>query len=160
VAVTIAVVGIALTLLIEGLNGSKIRAAHTRNSRLARDLGLYTLGQVASRTGEFSDELDDRMNGTYAELDLPDWEWEVLLGEEQFDDAEESADGRFDSWRDRDEEEDEEEDEDAEQPYEKVRVRVRFPRLLELTNHMDLERWLPWDTVHADLEDAGREEDS
>ena len=40
VAVTLLIVGLILVLMLEGLNGAKITAAHTRNLRLAQDLGI------------------------------------------------------------------------------------------------------------------------
>ena len=46
IAVTIVIVGIGLVLVLQGLNHSKMTAAHTRNMKLARELGHLTMGQV------------------------------------------------------------------------------------------------------------------
>ncbi|HVS19734.1 MAG TPA: prepilin-type N-terminal cleavage/methylation domain-containing protein [Planctomycetota bacterium] len=66
VAVTIAVVGLALVWMLQALNAAKLTAAQTRNLKLSRELALQTLGQLES--GLFEDDLvDDRIDGTYAE---------------------------------------------------------------------------------------------
>ena len=75
---------------------------------------------------------------------------------------------RFDNWAAAREEEaasatssDEEEDDEQEvEPYEKVRIRVTFPKLGEAKNELVLERWVPWEQVHGETEDAATEVDA
>lgn len=150
VAVTIVIVGIALVLVLQGLNTSKVTAAHTRNQKLARDLGLFTLGQIES--GLLRDDIDSGMVGTYAEEGYPDFNWEIAVGDDTL--REQPQDGKFDSWAPTaaEEEAKKDEEEDAEEPYEKVRVRVTFPKIREFTNELTLERWIPWAQVYGEAE--------
>ncbi len=46
--ITIALVGLTLSSTLQILHGSKFTAAHTRDSKIARDLALKTLGQIES----------------------------------------------------------------------------------------------------------------
>lgn len=156
VAVTIVIVGIALVLVLQGLNTSKITAAHTRNQKLARDLGLLTLGQIES--GLLRDDIESGMAGNYAEEGYPDFNWEIAVGDDALQET--NPDGRFDSWTPTaaEEEAKRDEEEDAEEPFEKVRVRVTAPKIREFTNELTLERWIPWTQVYgeAEGEDASR----
>ena len=160
VAVTIVIVGIGLTLILQGLNASTMTAAHTRDMRLARELGLRTLGEIAS--GLWWDEIETGTDGAYE--DHPEFTWEIALGDEPFID-DEMDDEAMDTWaerqRIRDEREREKAAEDAEdedenepqEPYEKVRVRVHFPKIQELPDHLDIERWIPWEQAYGPEED-------
>lgn len=155
VAVTLLIVGLVLVLMLEGLNLAKLTAAHTRNSRLARELGLLTLGQIEA--GLFWDDIDSGRGGTYAEEGYPDFFYEIALGDDTFLEAD--PDRPFDNWayaqelqRDRYDEEDRAEE--IEQPYEKVRVKVTFPPLREFSSDVILERWIPWAQVYGEDEDA------
>jgi len=151
VAVTVVIVGIALVLVLQGLNTSKITAAHTRNQKLGRDLGLFTLAQIES--GLLRDDLETGISGNYAEEGWPDFSWEVAVGDDAL--TTQSDDGRHDSWAPTAVEEDakkDEEEEDAEEPFEKVRVRVMFPKIREFTNELTLERWIPWTQVYGEAE--------
>jgi len=151
VAVAILIVGIALTLVLQSLNTSKLRAKQTQNLKLARELGTLTMGRVAA--GLYREDLDAYYTGTYSEEGYPEFLYEIALGDNSFPEADEYEEGvRFDSWYedDLDEEEDEE---DAEEPYEKVRIRVSFPVLSEYSNQLELERWIPWDQVYGEEED-------
>ena len=65
VAVTLVIVAITLTLVLQALTNAKLTAANTRNIKLARDLGLLTLGQVEA--GLLQDEIRDFYSGSYAE---------------------------------------------------------------------------------------------
>src|SRR6185295_11292020 len=65
VAVTILIVGMTMLWLLQGLNSAKMTSAQTRNMKLARDLALMTLGQVAS--GQFRDDIENGLSGSYAE---------------------------------------------------------------------------------------------
>ncbi len=153
VAVTIVIVGIALVLVLQGLNASKITAAHTRNQKLARDLGLFTLGQVES--GLLRDDIETGMAGNYAEEGYSDFSWEIAVGDDALSQSSQTnKDGRFDSWAPTaaEEEAKRDEDENAEEPYEKVRVRVTSPKIREFSNELTLERWIPWNQVYGEAE--------
>lgn len=153
VAVSILIVGIALTLVLQSLNTSKLRAKQTQNLKLARELGTLTMGRVSA--GLYREDLDAYYTGTYSEEGYPEFSFEIALGDSSFPEAEEFEEGaRFDSWYEDDLDEDEE-DEEAEEPYEKVRVRVSFPVLSEYTNQLELERWIPWDQVYGEDEEEG-----
>jgi len=79
--VTLIVVGITLTLILQGLNTAKITAAHTHNRKVARELALYTLGEMEA--GLFWEDLevgDDQFYGTYAEQGYEAFEWEIIVG--------------------------------------------------------------------------------
>lgn len=168
VAVTLVIVGIGLTLVLQGLNTSKLVARQTHNRKVARELALLTLGELeAGLYWEDLDSGDDTLAGTYAEQGYEEWRYEVVLGDEPFartgdelDD--ESWDAYHDSWdaeRDRqarleDRDEDEEEDEENVEPFEKVRIQVVYPKLGDFPNELVLERWLEWDLVYGTPEDA------
>jgi len=167
VMVTLIVVGITLTLILQSLNTAKITAAHTHNRKVARELALYTLGEVDA--GLFWEDLevgDDQFNGSYAEQGYEAFYWEIIVGDEDFLDYEESESGYHDSYAYRryqeQEEEDEDgldEDEDAAEPYERVTIRVTFPKLGEQPNEIKLERWIPWEQVYGVDEEALAEEE-
>lgn len=146
VAVTIIIVGIVLVVSLEGLNNSMFQAAHTRDMKIARELGLFTLGQVES--GLFAEDIEDHMGGDYSDQEYKDFTWELVFGDEAFDEPEEETEGAFDSWAPTDEEEDE--DEDAEQPYETVRVKVTFPGPKQAKNELTLEQWITWSFVYGE----------
>ncbi len=151
VAVTIVIVGITLVYVMQGLNTSKMTAALTRNQKLARDLGLFTLGQIES--GLLRDDLETGMVGSYSEEGYPDFNWEIAVGDDALQDT--STEKPYDSWAPTDKELDEkskEDEEAAEEPYEKIRVRVTFPRVLEFSNELTLERWMPWKQVYGEAE--------
>lgn len=148
VAVTIVILGIGLTLVMQALTLAKLREGHTMNYKRARDLGLLTLAQIEA--GLFREDIRTSMSGSYADFDEPDFTWEVVLGDESFRDTDEDS-VLYDPWRDT--EPDEEEDEEATEPYEKVKVRVTFPTTTEFHNQLVLERWIPWEQVYGPPED-------
>lgn len=151
IAVTIAIVGLILVFVLQGINEAKLMAAHTRNLRLARELALLTLGQIES--GLYIEEIrDDRIEGSYADDGYPDFAFEAVLGDKNF--RSDTRSRGYDNWNEETDEEDEE-DEEAEQPYEKVQVKVVFPGVSEdpANNELVLERWLPWKQVHPDEEE-------
>jgi prepilin-type N-terminal cleavage/methylation domain-containing protein len=161
IAVTIVIVGIGLVLVLQGLNHSKMTAAHTRNLKLARELGLLTMGQVEA--GIYRDDIADGLRGDYSQEGWPDFAYEVAVGDQTFesrpDEASTEPSRRFDNWAAAREEEqanaessDEEEDEEAVEPYEKVRIRVTFPKLGEAKNELVLERWVAWEQVYGATE--------
>jgi prepilin-type N-terminal cleavage/methylation domain-containing protein len=170
IAVTIVIVGIGLVLVLQGLNHSKMTAAHTRNLKLARELGLLTLGQVEA--GIYRDDIADGLRGDYSQEGWPDFAYEVAVGDQTFDALPDQSlqepSRRFDNWAAAREEEaasatssDEEEDDEQEvEPYEKVRIRVTFPKLGEAKNELVLERWVRWEQVHGETEDAATEVDA
>lgn len=164
VAVTIAIVGFMLTMLAQGLHGAKFQAAYTRNYKVARELAVVTLGELAS--GVYSNELegDDRLEGTYADEGYPDFYYELLIGDEQFDDYDASEDRTslpYDTVRarqDREEEarrenDDDDEDEEVEEFYETVRIRVFFPAIKDYPNELVLEQWVEWALIHGESEE-------
>jgi len=152
IAVTIVIVGIGLLLVLQGLNTAKLTAAHTRNMKLARELGLLTLGRIAS--GEYQEDVESGMADTYADEGYPDFMFELVLGDDSF--IERDDDGRFDNWDPDlyDDDEDDDEEEDAEQPYEKVKVRITYPAIRDMSNQLSLEQWIPWVQVYGEDEDA------
>lgn len=158
VAVTIAIVAITVLACYQGLDGSMLTAAHTRNMKLARDLGLVTLGQIEA--GLYWEEIDeDGMEGSYAEEGYPQFFYEVALGDTTFIDVEQEPNQRFDNWayleEVRRERELQEEDEDLDsveavrEELEEVRVRVTFPSMREFSNQVVLEQWIPWEQVYG-----------
>jgi prepilin-type N-terminal cleavage/methylation domain-containing protein len=151
VAVTIVIVGIGMLLVLQSLNTAKMTAAHTRNYKLSRELALLTLGQIAS--GEFREDIENGLVGSYAEEGYPDFMFEVLVGDATF--RAKGDTGEFDSWAPRDEDYDEtdEEEEEAEQPFEKVRIKITSPVIGELGNELVLERWIPWKQVYGEPEE-------
>lgn len=154
VAVSILIVGIALTLVLQSLNTSKLRAKQTQSLKLARELGSLTMGRIAA--GLYREDLDSYFTGSYSEEGYPEFSYEIVLGENTFPETGVDEFGpRFDNWYDEDEDEDR--DEDAEEPYEKVRIRVTFPRLdyrdaVDYSNQHELELWIPWDQVYGEDE--------
>ncbi len=152
VAVTIAIVGLALAWMLQTLSTSKMTAAYSRNLKLARELAVYTLGRIEA--GLYEEELEsERIQGTYVDEGYPDFQFEAVIGDESL--SPDPNDVRaFDNWRhERDQRErrsssSDDEEEESEQPYEKVQVRVTFPKIGELKNEYVLERWLPWAQIH------------
>ncbi len=153
VAVTLAVVSLALVWMIQALNTAKVTAAQTRNLKLARELALLTLGQL--ETGQYRDEIDDEeIQGTYAEVGYPDFSFEAVIGEANLPPP--PNDQAYDNWleeRRQAESKKDDKEEEVEQAYERVQVRVTFPQLLEMPNELVIERWLPWSLVHPSEED-------
>lgn len=165
VAVTLVIVSAALVLVLQGLNTSRATATYAHNRKLARELGLLTLGKVEA--GLLWEELDGEpgvLTGTYAEEGHEQLFWELAVGDEDFLDLEPSESGYFDNyaWRRRLEEEyryAEDEDEEGDlfgdtagsASYERVRLRVTFPELTEQPNELVLERWIPREQVFGSV---------
>jgi prepilin-type N-terminal cleavage/methylation domain-containing protein len=163
IMVTILIVGIGLLMIVQGLSTAKVKALQTYNIKAARDLGMLTMGRI--RAGLYQEELDSRLSGNYAEEGFEYFAFDVLLGDEQFDnDYGSGTESPFhDSWaareereeearRDSDSDEDEDEDE-IEEDYEKVRIKVSFPPVPEYKNYVILEEWIPWKQVYGDDEE-------
>lgn len=160
VAVTIALVGIALAWLLQALSAAKITAANARNIKLARELALLTMGQIES--GLFEKEIDDdRIEGSYADEGYPDFSFEAVLGDENFKpDSNDAA--AFDNWRhDQDRKKAKEDssskddEKETEQPYEKIQIKVTFPktRVDDTKNDFVIEKWIAWKQLHPDEPD-------
>ena len=137
VAVTVLIVGIVLVMAMQGLNNSMAQAGHTRNIKVARELGLFTLGQLES--GLYMDDIEDHMEGDYADQDHADFSWELVLGDEPFAEEDELQNKAFDSWAKPDDEEDEA---DSTEPWVVARIKVRFPAPSSRQSDIVLERWL------------------
>lgn len=168
VAVTIVIVGIGLTLILQGVNSAKMAAVNTHNTKLARDLALETLGEIES--GLFQEDVEDSedtLSGNYGERGYPNFYWEVVLGDETFPDLADRAESQLhDSWRpdpyaDEDEDEDEEDESDEEntEPYEKIKIRITFPPLQEYKNTLILEKWMRWEQVYGEEEEEEDQND-
>lgn len=160
-AVTIALVAITLTVLLQSMEGSKFMAAHTRDQKIARELGLSTLAEIEA--GLWQEDLDFSRSGNFAEQDQPRFWWELAIGDETFpedDDRDRDRDAPFDNWAYREEQRQEaledsgvDEDEEATDPFEKVRIRVTFSRYGDLSSEVTLERWIPWEQVYGEEEE-------
>jgi prepilin-type N-terminal cleavage/methylation domain-containing protein len=155
VAVTIALVGIALAWLLQALNSAKLTAANARNIKLARELSLLTLGQIES--GLFAKEIDDdRIEGSYADEGYPDFSFEAVIGDENLTPNPEDGNA-FDNWRhDQDQKkakessQDKKDEKEVEQPYEKIQIKVTFPKIQQSKNEFVIEKWVAWKQIHPD----------
>ncbi len=156
VAVTIVIVGAMLIYLLQGLSGTKLLAAQTRNNKLARELALAKLGQVGS--GLFQEDIDKGLTGTFADEGYPDFSYEVVVGDEPFvDEQGDVREDRFDSWNqpnlDKQSNSSKGDDPNAdpiEKPFEKVKIRVVSPKIQEFSNRLTLEQWFPWVQVYGE----------
>lgn len=163
-AITIALVALTLSTVLQILQGSKFTTAHTRDMRRARDLALTTLAEIES--GLWWDIIDSTRSGNYVAQDLPDFYFELAVGDEGFrEDQERDDEGRpFDNWDYKRQLEldsyDSDEEEEATEPFEKIRIRVTFPKYGELPNEIVLERWIPWEQVYGEPEEEADAEGS
>ena len=161
VAVTLVIVGVGLTLCLQSLQTAKMQAAHTRNLKLARELGVMTLGQIEA--GLFQEELTDGYSESYAGEGYPDFYFEILTGEEQFEEQgyEEVGDyhDAFAARRQRafENDEDDENEDEVEEPFEKVRIRITFPQFSQYKNSLTLESWMDWSQVYGSDEEDEEE---
>jgi prepilin-type N-terminal cleavage/methylation domain-containing protein len=154
VAVTIALVGIALAWLLQALNSAKLTAANARNIKLARELSLLTLGQIES--GLFAKEIDDdRIEGSYADEGYPEFSFEAVIGDENLSpDPNDTA--AFDNWRhDQDQKKakqssKDKDEKEVEQPYEKIQIKVTFPKIQQSKNEYVIEKWVAWKQIHPE----------
>ncbi|MEM6567429.1 MAG: hypothetical protein AAF957_03405 [Planctomycetota bacterium] len=157
-AVTIAIVALVLTMMLQGLEGAKFSAAHNRYRKTAYELGVGMLGEISA--GIWREELDSGSSGSFADLDEPDYFWEVALGDEVFEtDGDEGEDRPHDNYASRREWErnqddgDDEEDEENEEPFEKVKLRITYPKLSDYPDELVLETWIPWTQVYGEDEE-------
>ncbi|MBK7644020.1 MAG: type II secretion system protein [Planctomycetes bacterium] len=156
VAVTIVIVGTMLIYLLQGLNGTKLLAAQTRNNKLSRELALQKLGQVGS--GIFQEDIDKGLTGTFADEGYPDFSYEVVVGDESFREQEnQPQNAHFDSWNPPNKQDEKDPTdpnaEPVEQPFEKVKIRVTSPKIQEFSNQLTLEQWFPWVQVYGEKQD-------
>ncbi len=158
VAVTIVIVGIGMLWVLQGLNTAKMSAVQTKNLKLSRELALLTLGQIAS--GQYQDDIQNGLHGTYAEEGWPAFAFDVVVGDDTFQTR--SNDATFDSWAPKpDAKKDDKKAEDPkdqiDQPYEKVKIKVTFPTIQiekeQLKHELVLEEWIPWKQVYGEKED-------
>lgn len=161
-AVTIAIVGIVLLAVMQGLEGAKLAALHIKHQKTAYELGTGLMGEI--RVGLYREELESGMTGDFAEQEEPDYRWEISLGEDVFTDNDDGEDRPFDNLqdrRDREEERedetdsrfDDEEDEEATEPFEKVKIRVTYPPVAEYPSELVMEAWIPWVEVYGPEEE-------
>jgi len=151
VAVTILIVGIALTLVLQSLNTSKIRAKQTQHLKIANELGSLTMGRISA--GLYREEVDTYITGSYSEEGYPEFSFEATFGETPFPSNDDDDPGsRFDNWYDYEEDDTDDDEEDTE-PYEKVKIRITFPALSEYSNQIEMERWIPWEQVYEEEEE-------
>jgi type II secretory pathway pseudopilin PulG len=161
-AVTIAIVAIMLTIVLQSLEGAKISAAHTMYQKTGRELGLELLGEIEA--GRWQDEIDSGASGTFANRDAPDYTWDLVLGDEAFPDRpDEYADDQYrpfdnyrarEDWRDDNTSNTDTEDEEEEaQPFEKVKLRIRYPKIRQFGDEIILERWVRWAQIYGEEEE-------
>ncbi len=156
-AVTIAIVAIVLTVMLQGLEGAKFSAAHNRARKTAYELGTEMLGLISA--GLWQEEIESGLTGSFAEKDEPDFYWEVALGEDALaettqDDSErpfDNLEARRD-WEDS-QDDDLEEDEENTEPFEKIKLRVSYPKFSDYPEELVLERWIRWEQVYGPSEE-------
>lgn len=159
-AVTIAIVSIVLLMVVQGLQSATRKAYYTKVRKTAHELAQGLLGEV--RCGLYRDEMDTEMSGTFADQDEPDYRWEIVVGEDVFEDRDDE-DRPFDNFAERRRREDEreesffgseEEDEEQTEPFEKVKVKVIFPVMdEEQEDELILEAWVPWVEIYGPEEE-------
>ncbi|MEM8712451.1 MAG: prepilin-type N-terminal cleavage/methylation domain-containing protein, partial [Planctomycetota bacterium] len=166
-AVTLAIVAIVLVTILKGMEGSKLTAFHTKQKKVAYELGMGLIGEFS--VGLWREEIEPGLTGSFAEQDEPDFFWELALGEEVFEETNDDTERPFDNfaarrdWEERNRsetEEEEMEDGEIEEPFEKIRVRVTFPQLKDFTNELILEAWVPWEEVYGPSEEEASEADA
>lgn len=161
-AITLAIVALVLVTILQGMEGAKLSAYHTRQKKTAYELAVGLLGEVS--VGLWREELESGMTGNFAELDEPDFFWELALGEDVLEEQQDNDEERpFDNfaarrdWEERnrsDTEEDELEDgEEPVEPFEKIRIRVTFTKLRDFSNELVLESWVPWEEIYGPTEE-------
>lgn len=156
-AVTIAIVAIVLTVMLQGLEGAKFSAAHNRARKTAYELGTEMVGLISA--GQWQDEIESGLTGSFAEQDEPDFYWEIALGEDALiEEVDDGTERPFDNYKARREwddsqDDDEDEDEENEEPFEKIKLRVNYPKFSDFPDELILERWIPWDQVYGPSEE-------
>lgn len=167
-AITIALVGMVVVMILQGLEGAKMNALYVKNRKTAYELGVGLLGEV--RVGLYREELESGMSGDFAEQDHPEFEWEVVLGDDVFEEADrDDTDRPYDNYQrrrelqeERDAERDsrfvdEDEEAAAEEPFEKIKVRVTYPKVRTFPSELVLEAWVPWVEVYGEDEEEETE---
>jgi type II secretory pathway pseudopilin PulG len=153
-AITIALVGLTITYTLRALTAAQTTAAHTHEVKLAREMALRTLGEVA--TGQFLVDGNEVLTGTYDEEVAPYMAYSVAFGDAVLPTRSQdknSYDKPFDNWRARDDyrqETDSQEELDGDhEPFEKIVIRVSFPKHSDLPDFIELESWIPWEQVYG-----------
>ncbi|MEZ6004407.1 MAG: type II secretion system protein [Planctomycetota bacterium] len=164
-AITIAIVGLAVTYTLQALTSAQTTAAYSHDLKLAREMGLRTLGQAA--TGQFEHEYGQLLTGNYPEDEAPRMSYQMVFGDTQLpphgDDVDRNRE-RVDNWANRRDWEERQGnttgDEEEHGEYETVKIRVLFPKhSTELPDSIELEAWLPWTQVYPqDLEEVTQED--
>jgi len=150
VVITLFFVSILLMVSVQGLTNSMAQAGHTRNLKIAREMALFTLGQLES--GLYTEDIEDHMQGDYADQDYAAFTWELVLGDEDFYDPEEILNGAFDSWNPDNTEDDESK---STEPWVVARVKVSFPPTSDRPAEVILERWITREFVYGEEETKG-----
>lgn len=153
-AVTIAIVAVVLTVMLQGLEGAKFSAAHNRARKTAFELGSEMMGMISA--GLWQEEIESGLTGSFAEQDEPDFYWELALGEDALAEAtdDDGTERPFDNyaarrdWEDS-QDDDDEEDEESTEPFEKVKLRVSYPKFSDYPQELVLERWIRWEQVYG-----------
>ena len=154
-AITIALVGLTITYTLQALSSAQTTAAHTHELKLAREMALRTLGEIA--TGRYQAEMNDVIQGSYPEDEAPYMRYQIAFGEATLprhgDPRDEYDRNTVDNWENRrrweDDQSDGEED-TTEEDYEVVKIRVIFPKHSEeLDDFIEFEAWIPWDQVYG-----------
>ena len=111
-AITLGIVALVLVAVLQGMEGAKLSAHHTRQRKTAYELGVGLLGEVT--VGLWREELESGMTGNFAEQDEPQFLWELALGEDVLEENDlDETDRPFDNFAARrDWEEDNRSDED------------------------------------------------
>ncbi len=154
-AITIAIVGLTITYTLQALTSAQTTAAHTHELKLAREMALRTLGEIA--TGQYQAEMNDVITGTFPEDEAPFMQYQIAFGDATLpshgDPRDDYGRERIDNWENRRQWEDQRSDSDedeAEEEYEIVRIRVIFPKHSEeLDDFIEFEAWIPWDQVYG-----------
>lgn len=161
-AITLAIVALVLVTILQGMEGAKLTAFHTRQKKIAYELGVGLLGEVS--VGLWREDLESGMTGDFAEQDEENFFWELALGEDVFDEQQsDDQDRPFDNFaarrdweednRSETEENELEDGEEPVEPFEKVRVRITFAKVRNFPNEMILESWVPWEDIYGPSEE-------
>ncbi|HRV81317.1 MAG: hypothetical protein H6830_05115 [Planctomycetes bacterium] len=156
-AITIALVGLTITYTLQALTSAQTTAAHTHEVKLAREMALRTLGEIA--TGQYQAESTEVIVGTYPEDIAPYMSYQIAFGDASLPDHGQREDRdveRIDNWANRrqwEQNNQTSDEETVEEDYETVHIRVIFPKHSEeLNDSIELEAWIPWEQVHGKAE--------
>ena len=160
-AITIAIVGLTITYTLQALTSAQTTAAHTHEMKLAREMALRTLGEIA--TGQYQAEMNDVIQGTYPEDEAPYMSYQIAFGDASLPSHGEPRDDgyteRVDNWENRrqwsEQQNADSTEEESQEDYEVVRIRVIFPKHTEeLDDFIEFEAWIPWDQGYGAEEET------